>query len=135
MRELGKGSDVSKFNAGRNLIEWNWLGAGMAGDFELYRGTEYYTLTVNCDLRDFKNGAGENLASYNCDILRTLLSFITPNVNQVFDYLYNGFYGSGTAFNTSKYESVGDCKIKLDPYFVVDKDNTVHHVKFYIKPN
>lgn len=28
MRELDKGSDVSKFNASRNLIEWSWLGAG-----------------------------------------------------------------------------------------------------------
>lgn len=112
MRELDKGSDVSKFNASRNLIEWSWLGAGMAGDFELYRGTEYYTLTVNCSLKDFKNGAGEQLAQYNRDIVTVLISFISSEVETVAGAIIEDMIGT-EQFDGS-WKTVGDCKVMFD---------------------
>lgn len=113
LKELGKiGNDSSNFTAGRNLIEWNWLGAGMAGDFELYRGTEYYTLTVNCSLKDFKNGAGEQLAQYNRDIVTVLISFISSEVETVAGAIIEDMIGT-EQFDGS-WKTVGDCKVMFD---------------------
>ena len=135
--EQGKiGNDSSNFSVTRNAIVWNWLGAGGASDFELQKSetSGYYTLTINCDLRDHQLGVMQ-YAPYNQDILRTMLSFITPNVNEVFDYLWGSMYKDIASYPmyTDRYVTVSDCKIKLDKYFVYG-DGKYSHVKFYIAP-
>lgn len=134
MVNKGWGSQGSNaFSVTRNTI-WFSYTDGNIHNFKLTRDAAngYYILEINKSLK-YDDFYGVDISCYNRDVVKTLISFVSSEVSTVFNYLYNGMYGTGTAFNTGIYESVGDCQIKLDKYFYENENGT--HIKFYIKPN
>lgn len=128
---------MNAFSVSQNRIWFSW-DDGSYEDFSLARhgGADggYYELTINQDLRS-QDYFGIDVAPWNRDVVKTMLSFVTPNVNQVYTHLYETLYGDSDTYPmySSKYVTVGDCKIKMDKYFVVD-NGTLKHIKFYIVP-
>lgn len=122
---------VNGFTVSQGSIWWSWNGADNHY-FELTRNrvNGYYVLTIKQSLKSAPYGNWE-LSNWNRDIVLTLCSFISSEPQTLYNYIYNGMYGSGTAFNTSVYESVGDCQVKLDKTFYENENGT--YIKFYIK--
>lgn len=117
---------VNGFTVSQGSIWWSWNGADNHY-FELTRDrvNGYYVLTINQSLKDAPYGNWQ-LAPWNQDIVKTLISFVSSDVNTVYNAIYEDLHG--TAFiSESGWTTIGDCKIQFD------KTSPAGHVRYFIK--
>lgn len=123
---------VNGFTVSQGAIWWSWNGADNHY-FELTRDrvNGYYVLTINQSLKDAPYGQ-YNLANWNKDIVKYLCTIVSSEPETLYNYIYDCIYGSSPIYD-SKYITVGDCKLKMDKYFIIENED-IKHVKFYIAP-
>ena len=128
------GENAQTFAVEQYRISWSYTSYSSSNDIMLDRnpldGT--YTLTINTPLDSDIFGV-HDVAPYSRDVLLTMCSIFSSQPQTIYDYIYNGLYIDASTLNTSKYKTVGDCKVKLDENFYFT--DTATHVTFYIKQN
>lgn len=130
------GENAQTFAVEQYRISWSWTSFSSTMDYSLRRDplTQTYTLELNLPFDSYVSSFGVDVTSYNQDIIRTLISCFSSNVNEVYSYIYKGIYEDASVLNTSKYKTVGDCKIKFGSESYITEDN-IYHLVFYIKGN
>ena len=99
-------------------ISWSYLtGIGAENStmaLERDPNSDTYTLTINADLKKYEL-MGVDYAAYNRDLVKVMLSFVTSEVDEVYDYIYKAWY-EDASIASSKFISVNglDCMVRVD---------------------
>ena len=109
--QTGSTQSVNAFCVSKNIIWWSWNDAS-SEHFTLERlaSSGYYKLSINRSMKDDPYG-DRQLAPWNKDVVKTMISFISSEPELVFDTIYEDFHGEECISDTS-WTTVGDCKIK-----------------------
>lgn len=114
-------------------ILYSWAGADNP-HFQLLQLSNKgcYRLDIGLSLEDAPYWK-YNLADWNKDIVKTLLSLISSEPEEVFDAIYECLYEDMYVLSTTEYTKVGDCEIRMDPRYSF-RENGYCTVSFYIRP-
>lgn len=100
-----------------NIISWDWASYSGSHDFSLVRDTTNgeYVLEINCPL-DKDEFFGRDLAPYNKDIVKVLVSCFSSEVEDVYFEVFDSIYGDND-ISIPMYPSwatIGDCQASFD---------------------
>lgn len=127
-KKMSKGSQSFLFQD--NTITFDWYQYNGNGDFKLVRNFNkgYYELSINVPLDYYKNYLGADVTQANHEVLKTMLSVITSDVNLVFSTLYQDIH-LDECISMDTYTPVGECLIKYD-----NTQSCKNHYVYLIKP-
>ena len=110
-------------------IAWAWGSYSSTMDYALKRDplTKTYTLELNLPFDSYVSSWGVDVTAYNQDIIRTLISCFSSNVETVYAKIYQDVYGDVCISDTG-WTTVGDCKIQYD-----DANSSLNHFVYKIK--
>jgi len=129
----GSKESSSCFTSYYNSITWSWNSASNPYfGIKKHPSTGVYTLAIKQSLKDAPYGKW-NLADWNKDVVKALLSFISSEPEEVFDAIYECLYEDMYVLSTTEYTKVGDCQVRMDPAYSF-KDDGSCNVIFYIRP-
>lgn len=125
------GENAQTFAVEQYRISWSWTSFSSTMDYSLRRDplTQTYTLELNLPFDSYVSSFGVDVTSYNQDIIRTLISCFSSNVNEVYSKLYQDVYGDVCISDTG-WTTVGDCKMQYD-----DANSSLNHFVYKIKAN
>ena len=125
------GENAQTFAVEQYRISWSWTSFSSTMDYSLRRDplTQTYTLEFNLPFDSYVSSFGVDVTSYNQDIIRTLISCFSSNVNEVYSKLYQDVYGDVCISDTG-WTTVGDCKMQYD-----DANSSLNHFVYKIKAN
>ena len=107
---------------------------GVNGDYVIFGRDDYYEVVIRKSLKE-NSFFGVEIAKYNRDIFKTILTLVSSEPELVYDAIYECLYEDAYVLSTTEYTKVGDCQVRLEPaYRSFDEDGNGGYFRFYIRP-
>ena len=107
-------------------ITWDYMQYSASSNLELERSPSdgEYTLIINSSLL-YDEFDTRDLAPYNRDVLKVMLSVISSTPEEIFEYIYTGIYEDGSVLSEVRYVPIGDAGVRLniEESYVIRGDN------------